>query len=170
MFTNAGLSRRQGVELALTAELSAQWTLAGSWTQMDARHRRDVPACPQGGCPAPLIRAGRRIPGLAGDNAWLELAWRPAGGLELLAEGRRAGRVPVNDANSEHAPSATTFDLAVQHRREFAGLALRSWARLANVGDREVVGSVIVNEANGRYYEPAPGRSWQLGVELTRRF
>jgi iron complex outermembrane receptor protein len=28
------------------------------------------------------------------------------------------------------------------------------------------VGSVIVNEANGRYFEPAPGRSLFGGLEL----
>lgn len=170
VFTNAGLSRRQGAELALSAELSEHWRLAGSWTLMDARHRRDAPACQAAPCPPPLIAAGRRIPGLAGHDAWLELAWMPVDGFEALLEGRRTGRIAVNDANSQFAPSATTVDLALQHRGGTATLSWRSWVRLANLGDRAVVGSVIVNEANGRYFEPSPGRHWQLGVELVRRF
>lgn len=169
-FANAGLSRRQGAELAFAAELSGQWGLAGSWTLMDARHRRDAPACQDPPCAPPRIAAGRRIPGLASHHAWLELAWRPATGLEALLEARRTGRVAVDDANSAFAPASTTLDLALQHRGGTATLAWRSWLRLANLGDRPVVGSVIVNEANGRYFEPAPGRHWQLGVELTRRF
>ncbi|MCQ4010748.1 TonB-dependent receptor, partial [Klebsiella pneumoniae] len=32
--------------------------------------------------------------------------------------------------------------------------------------DREYVGSVIVNESNGRYYEPAPGRNYGIGLNL----
>ncbi|MGH6623765.1 MAG: TonB-denpendent receptor, partial [Burkholderiaceae bacterium] len=31
------------------------------------------------------------------------------------------------------------------------------------------IGSVIVNEANGRYFEPAPGRNWLVGVDLGYR-
>jgi iron complex outermembrane receptor protein len=26
------------------------------------------------------------------------------------------------------------------------------------------VGSVVVGDGNGRYYEPAPGRNWMAGV------
>jgi iron complex outermembrane recepter protein len=34
------------------------------------------------------------------------------------------------------------------------------------VFDARYIGSVIVNEANGRFFEPAPGRSWLAGVDL----
>jgi iron complex outermembrane receptor protein len=30
--------------------------------------------------------------------------------------------------------------------------------------DRRYAGSVIVNEGNGRFYEPAPGRTWLVGL------
>ena len=32
-----------------------------------------------------------------------------------------------------------------------------------NLAGRRYIGSVIVNDGNGRYYEPAPGRTWLLG-------
>ena len=38
--------------------------------------------------------------------------------------------------------------------------------RLDNVLDRRAIGSVIVNDTNGRYFEPAPGRGWVLGLSL----
>ena len=28
-------------------------------------------------------------------------------------------------------------------------------------------GSVIVNDGNGRFFEPAPGRNWTLGLSAT---
>jgi iron complex outermembrane receptor protein len=34
------------------------------------------------------------------------------------------------------------------------------------VFDRRYAGSVIVNEANGRFFEPAPGRTWLLGLDM----
>ena len=43
----------------------------------------------------------------------------------------------------------------------------RSVARVDNVFDTATIGSVIVNEANGRYFEPAPGRRWQAGLTAT---
>ena len=38
--------------------------------------------------------------------------------------------------------------------------------RVNNLLDREVIGSVIVNEANGRYFEPAPGRHGLVGLAV----
>ena len=47
---------------------------------------------------------------------------------------------------------------------------LREFARIDNLFDRRYVGSVIVNESNGRYYEPAAGRAWAAGIGATYRF
>ena len=41
--------------------------------------------------------------------------------------------------------------------------------RLDNAFDRRHVGSVIVNDGNGRFYEPGPGRTLWLGVDLRWR-
>jgi len=38
------------------------------------------------------------------------------------------------------------------------------------VANVHTVGSVIVNESNKRYYEPAPGRSATLATYVTRSF
>jgi iron complex outermembrane receptor protein len=38
------------------------------------------------------------------------------------------------------------------------------FGRIDNVTDRRYIGSVIVNEANGRYFEPAPGRRFFVGL------
>jgi len=42
---------------------------------------------------------------------------------------------------------------------------LRVFARIDNALDRSYVGSVIVNEGNGRFYEPGPRRGFMLGAE-----
>ena len=36
-----------------------------------------------------------------------------------------------------------------------------------NLFDRRYVGSVVVNAAGGRFYEPAPERSISIGLSLT---
>ena len=40
--------------------------------------------------------------------------------------------------------------------------------RLDNVADRRHIASVIVNEANGRFFEPGPGR--RLSLQLEQRW
>ncbi|VFS57294.1 TonB dependent receptor [Kluyvera cryocrescens] len=53
--------------------------------------------------------------------------------------------------------------------------AIGNWSmdlfgRVDNLFDRSYVGSVIVNESNGRYYEPAPGRNYGVGLNVAWRF
>ena len=68
----------------------------------------------------------------------------------------------ANTVGSARAAAYTVLDLAFA--REF-GPGRRAFLRIGNLFDRHYVGSVIVNEGNGRYYEPAPGRQWLLGLD-----
>jgi iron complex outermembrane receptor protein len=47
---------------------------------------------------------------------------------------------------------------------------VRPLVRLENATDRRYAGSVIVNEANRRFFEPAPPRSWLAAVTVRYRF
>ncbi|WP_141134437.1 hypothetical protein, partial [Xanthomonas graminis] len=42
---------------------------------------------------------------------------------------------------------------------------LRTFARIDNALDHAYIGSVIVNDGNGRYYEPGPDRGYTLGLQ-----
>jgi iron complex outermembrane receptor protein len=39
-----------------------------------------------------------------------------------------------------------------------------------NVLDKTYAGSVIVNEGNSRFFEPAPGRTWLASVTASASF
>ena len=54
--------------------------------------------------------------------------------------------------------------------QRWAGWEWNAFARVDNLFDRRTVGSVIVNESNGRYFEPAPGRNWTVGAGATYAF
>ena len=43
---------------------------------------------------------------------------------------------------------------------------VRPFVGFNNVFNRSYVGSVVINAARGRYYEPAPGRNMYLGFSL----
>ena len=45
-----------------------------------------------------------------------------------------------------------------------------AFARVDNIFDRHYAGSVIVNEGNARYFEPAPGRNWSIGFAASASY
>jgi iron complex outermembrane receptor protein len=171
-FQNAGATRRRGVELDALAHVARDWQLQFAQTWLDARYVDAFATCASTPCttPALTIAAGHRIPGVARSFTALELAWMPQQGWRAGAEVRRSSRVWVNDANSEAAPSYTTLALHAGYVWELSRWSVAAAARVDNALDRRYAGSVIVNEGNGRYYEPAPGRNYTLKLTGTYAF
>ena len=77
------------------------------------------------------------------------------------------GDVVVNDIASESAPGYFLLNLETARQWNVGTGGLRVFARIDNVVDQSTIGSVIVNEGNGRFYEPGPGRGFLLGAEWT---
>lgn len=172
VYANAPLSRRRGLELSWSALLAEHWHAAANATLLDATYLRKLDGCAAAIClpGSVLVGAGKRIPGLSRAGAWAELRFSPDADTDLAIEGRYVGRVFADDANKAAAPAYASFDLAAEHRASGLGLQWRLFARLNNLANRAIIGSVIVNESNGRYFEPAPGRNWLVGLSATRTF
>lgn len=164
-FRNAGRSRREGLELAATLPLAASWALQLAYTRLDARFRDGFLQCSGAGCTTPGTRvpAGTPIPGLARDQFGARLRWRGTD-FNAAAEITALSRVGVNDSGSEQAPAYALLNLEAGRDWRLRQGLLHGFARLDNVFDRRHVGSVIVNEGNGRYYEPGAQRSLTLGL------
>ncbi|AMO25631.1 TonB-dependent receptor [Ramlibacter tataouinensis] len=171
-FQNAGATRRRGVELSWLKELPLQWQFQLAQTWLDARYRDSFTTCASTPCTTPtlVIPAGNRIPGTARSVTGAELVWQPPKGWRAGAELRYSSEVWVNDANTEAAPAYTTVAVHAGYVIDFKGWLLNAAARIDNLFDRRYAGSVIVNEGNGRYYEPAPGRTWIVKVTGTYAF
>jgi len=163
-FTNSGATRRQGMELSWAAALRSGWQLQAAQTWLDASYREDFATCAATPCTVPtrIIPSGNRIPGTARSVTAVELAWQPRLGWRGGVEARRSSKVWVNDANTESAPSFTAVALHAGYIWERDKWTLSAAARVDNVLDRRYAGSVIVNEGNGRFYEPAPGRNFTV--------
>ncbi len=101
-----------------------------------------------------------------------ELAWKSSGGgfgaaLETIA----SSKVFAEDANQEiAAPGYATFNAQLHAKQGFGGWQLKEYIRINNLGDKKYVGSVIVGDANKRYYEAAPGRNVMAGVSAQYQF
>ncbi len=165
-FANAGATRRIGVEFALSGPLSERWryALAASW--IDARFVEDYAFRVATGTQVAVreVEAGARIPGIPRADVFAELAWRSRDERWSSAfELRALGEIAVDDRNTDNAEGHARL----AWRGQWSPRANAPWsvyARLDHLSDRAQIGSVIVNEANGRYFEPAPGREFTLGV------
>src|SRR5690606_40151971 len=91
-------------------------------------------------------------------------------GLALAGAAQHRGRVATRDGNQVFPPPSTTADIALSSYLPRGNWHLGAWIKLANMTDKKYVGSVIVNQSNGRAFEPAPGRNLSAGVEVAYRF
>lgn len=163
-FRNAGRTTRRGVELAWTARLGGAWQVRAAATVLRARFADGF------GTGAAAVPAGNRIPGVPRERLFAELAWQPDpfrgpfAGVELL----HTGSIAVDDRNTDTAPASSVASLRAGWRHEIGGWRLAGTVRVDNVADARVVGSVIVNEGQRRFFEPAPGRAWFAGVSVSR--
>jgi iron complex outermembrane receptor protein len=54
--------------------------------------------------------------------------------------------------------------------QQMSGWKFKEFARVDNITNRTYVGSVIIGDANGRYYETAPPRNTMIGASATYQF
>jgi iron complex outermembrane receptor protein len=170
-YRNLGRATREGVEAALDLPLATAWRLQAALTWLDARYRDAFLACAGPPCRVPAIpvAAGARIPGVPRASAFAALRWGGDTGWHGQLDGHYLAAVPVNVFDDERAPAYAVFGASAGYRWRSPRGEARAWLGVANLGDRRYAGSVIVNEGNGRYYEPAPGRTVGAGLELRWR-
>lgn len=165
-FQNAGATLRRGLELAASLQLPDHWLVALSGTALDARYRDGFASCNASPCALPntLVPAGNRIPGVAGTALAAELGWRPATGWRGGLEVRYLSQVFANDSNAAAAAAFAVVGAHVGYVVNAGRWQVTSTARVDNLTGKKYAGSVIVNEGNGRYFEPAAGRTSLLSV------
>jgi len=165
-YRNASATLRQGLEVALDADLRAGFSARVAATVLRAIYDQAFTGVPE----------GNRLPGVPRTSLFGELAWKaPGDGFGAALETVANGKVYADDANAATpAPGYAIFNARVQASQQLDG-AMRGWrlreyARINNVLDRTYVGSVIVGDTNRRYYEAAPGRNWVLGASAQYQF
>jgi iron complex outermembrane receptor protein len=162
VFQNADNVRRRGLELAWSAQAGA-WTPRAAYTYLDAFF-----GSPYTGAGGAQVPAGNRLPGTARHVAELALDYAPSAAWQLGASVDLSGKVFANDGNTDAAPGFAVVGLRAGYR--LGGTAAEGaprwqlWARLDNLLDKRYAGSLIVNDGNGRFFEPAAGRRIMVGL------
>lgn len=165
-FRNADKTLREGVEFAWNKKLWRDLTATASYSYLDATFDADIPALGN----IAQISSGNTIPGIAKNQAYASLAWQPSHGLYGGVDVQYMDKVYVNDTNSDAAPSYSVTSANVGYAWVMGDWKVNSFARVDNLFDKKYAGSVIVNDGNSRYFEPADGRNWSAGLRVIKQF
>lgn len=153
-YKNGGNTKRQGLELSWDKTFARSAKAQLAYTLMQATMNND----------------GTTLPGVAKNMFFASLAWAPKTGWQAGGEYRVMSKVYATAKNDAYAPGYATTSLYTGYKAEVQKWTLGAFVRVDNVFDRNYIGSVIVNDNNKRYYEPAQGRNWLMSVSANYQF
>lgn len=165
-FRNADKTLRKGVELSWHKNVWRDLTAQASYSYLDAKFDSDI----ANSDPKKVVSSGNYIPGVAKNQAYVALGWQPETGLNAGVDVRYMDKIYVDDLNSDTAPNYSVTSANVGYVWKNNDWKLRGYARVDNLFDKNYVGSVIVNDGNSRFFEPADGRNWSAGLSVTKAF
>jgi iron complex outermembrane recepter protein len=167
---NIGETTRRGLELDTEANFAGGFSGRLVYTYIRAVVQQPYFTCVTTPCnplaagpPPPsyqLVPAGSYLPALARNALYAGVTWRYAPlGFSTTLDTVGRSRIYVNDRNSDAADGYWVVNLRAGFEQDTAHWRFSEFARLDNLADRTYVGTVIVNETNSRFFEPAPGRT-----------
>lgn len=161
-YRNAGRTLRQGFEMSLHAGGDIGWNGQLAATLLRAVYDEGFGN----------VVAGARLPAVPNASLFGSAGWKDDSGLlDAAVEAFANANVYPDDANAARpAPGNMIFNARLQSRQQFGEWSVKEFARLNNLFGRSYIGSVIVGDSNQRYYEPAPGRNWVMGLSAQYRF
>ncbi|MFI4884795.1 MAG: TonB-dependent receptor family protein [Steroidobacterales bacterium] len=165
-YQNAGRTRRSGAEASLDYRFAGSWRTQVAYTYVDAIYIDPYLTCAGTPCARPnlLIATGNRLPGVPHNDAYARIEWGQPLGWRASLSGQYISAIAVNDANTEFAAAYPVLNVSGGYAAELRSTRLSLFLRLNNILDRHYAGSIIADDGNGRYFEPAPGFNVFAGV------
>lgn len=172
-YQNAGDTQRRGIEISLDSNFGNGFSGYLAATYLEARFKDSFSTCTTTPCAAPnaTVAADNRIPGVPNYTVYGELAWRYAPlGFSTALEARWSGKVYANDINTATADSYLVAGLRAGLEQKVRNWRFTEFARADNLFDEKYIGAVYVNDANSRFYAPAPERNYLVGASVSYAF
>lgn len=158
VYQNVDGVRRRGMEAAWQFQ-QQRWTTHVSYTFLDATFQDAFV-----NASSATIGAGNRLPGAPRHSLFADADYHFTDAFSTALEVKTESKVYVNDVNSDAAGGYLELNARAGYRFTLAGKQLFVYGRFDNLLDQRYAGSVIVNDGNGRYFEPAPGRRFFVGL------
>jgi iron complex outermembrane receptor protein len=169
---NIGETTRRGLELGLDAKWAGGFSASLAYSYIKAVVSQPYFTCvaapcnplnPPKGKPPPnylLVADGNFLPAVARNSLYLGVTWSYAPlGFSTTLETLGRAKIYVDDRNTDAAAGYWVANWRAGFEQETRHWRFSEFARVDNLANRAYVGSVIVNETNSRFFEPAPGRT-----------
>jgi len=169
---NIGETKRRGLELETDAKWAAGFSARFAYTYIRAVVAQAYFTCvtapcnpltnPGGRPPANYfpVAAGNFLPAVAQNSVYLGLTWSYSPlGFSTTLETQGRGKIYADDRNTDAAAGYWVANWRAGFEQQSRHWQFSEFARIDNLANRAYVGSVIVNDANNRFFEPAPGRT-----------
>jgi iron complex outermembrane receptor protein len=169
---NIGETTRRGLELSLDAKWGGGFSARLAYTYIKAVVAQRYFTCVAAPCnpltnptgpPPPNylpVAEGNFLPAVARNTLYVGVSWDYAPlGFSTTLEALSRAKIYADDRNTDAAASYWVANLRAGFEQETRHWRFSEFARLDNLTNRAYVGSVIVNETNSRFFEPAPGRT-----------
>jgi iron complex outermembrane receptor protein len=155
-FRNAGSTSRRGGELGLAGSFGMT-TIGASYSYSDFAFREYSVGAND--------FSDNRIPGVPNQQVqgYATLNWR---GWFTTIEGQAAGGMYMDDANALRSGSWEVANARVGGQIRIGDVSLSPVVAVSNLFNRAYAGSIVVNAAAGRYFEPASGRTVYTGMTV----
>lgn len=157
-FRNAGSARRRGLEAFAEVRLPAGVAAIVAYTYADYRFEE--------------FRTtddtfdGNEIPGIPRHRLHWSVRADGFGGVWAAVDNTYTSSFYVDDANTTEAAEWLVASVRVGWEGGVRNWRIAPFVSVLNVFDQRYAGSVVVNARGGRFFEPAPGRSLVVGVEI----
>lgn len=157
-YRNQGETQHMGLEGRLSLLLN-DWKLSGTASITEAEFKE---ATVNGNS-----LSGNEVPGVPRYRVNSELSWRPGKFYGTISH-ELVSSYTVNNLNTTENDRYSIFDLNFSYKTNFkdSSVELHPFLNINNVFDKRYNGSIVVNAFGGKFFEPAPGRNWQMGVSL----
>jgi iron complex outermembrane receptor protein len=160
VYENIGATQREGAELGVTAYLPGNFEARVAYSYLKAVVADAYAGCAGTPCVADIIPAGNFLPAIPQNILYAGMTWRyPAAGFVATAETLVRSRIYADDRNTGYAGGYWTENLRAGFEQKRTGWQTSEFVRIENLFNKAYVDSVIVNDANSRFFEPDPGFS-----------
>jgi len=162
-FENAGSSKRDGVEAALSMELAPglAGTATYTWSDFVFDEFRGLDG---------QNYDGNRIPGIPEQLFNIDLSWSHDSGFFASWDALYVGSFFADNANEVKTEDYLVSNLRAGFRWGSDKWIFEPFVGFNNLFDKKYIANIRLNAAFGRYYEPAPERNIYGGVLLRYGF
>jgi iron complex outermembrane receptor protein len=157
-FRNAGESSRNGVEASVNWQPAPRVETRASYTYQRFRFVRFTVDG--------VNYAGKAEPGAPAHQLFASATYKSPCGLTSIGQVRWVDAYAVNNSNTVSNWAFAVVDLRFEFARPVKGLHARPFFGLDNALNERYNASAIPNAVGGRYFEPAPGRTFYVGLAL----